>query len=334
MAYAGTADAGGRKRLGLVLYSFAVRLAADKAGGPTASLNDPLVFLEHCHQLGAGGIQTPFGTRDRSYTSRLRAKAESYGLYLEGIIRLPRDRADLERFTAEARTAVEVGARVLRTTLLSGRRYEVFDSAAAFQAARAQALQSLAFAEPVVARHGLCLAVENHKDFRTDELTALLKRLDSRHVGVCVDTGNNLALLEDPHEVVEALAPWASTVHLKDMAVAECEDGFLLSEVPLGEGMLDLTQIVGTLRRAQPKIQFGLEMITRDPLRVPCLTPRYWKTLGTLPGRDLARTLALARRQKTGQLPRLSGLTRVQQLAAEDANVRKSLAYAAKHLQL
>ena len=43
--------------------------------------------------------------------------------------------------------------------------------------------------------------------------------LGSEHVGVCLDTGNNVALLEDPMEVVETLAPLAFTTHIKDMAV-------------------------------------------------------------------------------------------------------------------
>src|SRR5262249_18069033 len=157
---------------------------------------------------------------------------------------------------------------------------------------------SLTLAEPVVARHGVRLAVENHKDLRADELVGVLKRLGSRHVGACVDTGNSIALLEDPLETAEALAPWAFTTHLKDMGVQEYEEGFLLSEVPLGEGFLDLKRVVGVLRRARPEVRFNLEMITRDPLKVPCLAPKYWATFADLPGRHLARTLALVRKHK------------------------------------
>src|SRR5206468_9723652 len=101
--------------------------------------------------------------------------------------------------------------------------------------------------EPVLARHKVTLAVENHKDFRADELAGLMQGLSSERVGVCVDTGNNIALLEDPSETARVLAPWAASCHLKDMAVEETADGFLLSEVPLGEGFLDLRGIVAVL---------------------------------------------------------------------------------------
>jgi sugar phosphate isomerase/epimerase len=217
--------------------------------------------------------------------------------------------------------------------MLSGRRYETFTTAAAFRDFADRAVRSLALAEPVAASHGVRLAVENHKDWRTDELVAHLKRLDSAHVGACVDTGNSIALLEDPIEVVEALAPWALTTHLKDMAVREYDRGFLLSEVPLGEGFLDLRRIVRVLRAARPGIVLNLEMITRDPLEIPCLTDNYWATFEQLPGRHLARSLTMVRAHAArGSLPRVSGLGLEAKLKAEDDNVRRSFVFAAAEL--
>jgi 3-oxoisoapionate decarboxylase len=195
--------------------------------------------------------------------------------------------------------------------------------------------ESLELAEPIAARAGVQLAVENHKDWRIDEFLDLLKRLSSKHVGVCVDTGNSVSLLEEPHAVVEAYAPFALTTHFKDMAVAECDDGFLLSEVPFGTGFLDLGKIVMVLRAKRPEIRFNVEMITRDPLRVPCLSARYWATLDRVSGRDLADALARVRKHAWKKpLPRLTGLSEEQQLRAEEENVVQSLAFARKRLGL
>ncbi len=77
--------------------------------------------------------------------------------------------------------------------------------------------------------------------------------------------------------------------HIKDMAVEpRSADGFLLSEVPFGEGVLNLKQMVNTLRARDPEILFCLEMITRDPLKIPVFTDKYWATFddsySTLPG--------------------------------------------------
>src|SRR5262249_38685123 len=157
------------------------------------------------------------------------------------------------------------GVEVVRTAMLSGRRYETFATAAAFRRFAEASSHSLSLATPVVAKHGILLAVENHKDWRADELIALLKRAGNDHVGGCLDTGNSIALLEDPMDVVEALAPWAFTTHFKDMGLEEYRQGFLLSEVSFGTGILDLPRVVRILRTVRAEIRFNIEMITRDP---------------------------------------------------------------------
>jgi hypothetical protein len=117
------------------------------------------------------------------------------------------------------------------------------------------------------------------------------------------------------------------------MAVEMYEDGFLLSEVPLGEGMLDIPGMVRTLQAKNPNIPFDLEMITRDPLKIPVFTNKYWVTFddpsSPLPGRDLARVLDLVRKNKPkSPLPYTSRLSPDEQLKFEDDNIKKSIAYA------
>jgi sugar phosphate isomerase/epimerase len=316
-------------RMGVIIHSFSIRRAAEKGRG----VDDPLTFLDYCRSLGAGGVQTSLGVRDEVYAARLRDLMTTHGLYLEGSIALPRDREDVARFDAEVQTAKRCGAAVFRTVLLNGRRYEVFDSADAFRRFFEQARQALALARPVVERHEVRMAVENHKDLQAGDLAELIRKLDSPLIGVCLDTGNNLALLEAPQETIGLLAPLALSTHLKDMGVQEYADGFLLAEVPLGTGFLDLPQIVATLRRGRPGLHLNLEMMTRDPLKVPCLTPKYWATLEHVPGRRLAEMLALVRAKAAKEpLPRVSDLGREEQIRREDDNVRRCLRYAREKL--
>lgn len=323
-----------RTALGMVIYSLGHHQQAERRRGAATDLFEPLRFLEFCHGLGAGGIQAPLGIRPAEQTRPLRSQAERYAMFVEGIVALPRSEADLERFEAEVRTAAEAGARAARTVLLPGRRYEQFASADEFRRFDQQARRWLEMAVPIVEKHRLPLAVENHKDHRAGERVRLLGQIGSEYIGACIDTGNNLALLEDPVEVVRALAPWAFAVHLKDLAVAERDDGFLLADVPLGKGCLDLKTMVGELRAAKPEICFALELITRDPLVVPCLTEKYWATMAEVPGRDLARTLRMVRRNAADRLPEVGALSQEEQVALEAANVTESLRYAREELGL
>jgi hypothetical protein len=93
--------------------------------------------------------------------------------------------------------------------------------------------------------------------------------------------------------------------------------------------------MVEVLEKANPSLQFSLEMITRDPLRIPCLTEKYWATMPGLPAKRLAAALELVRQKSTNKpLPRVSGLSAQEQLDLEDANVRACLAFARTKLGL
>ena len=86
---------------------------------------------------------------------------------------------------------------------------------------------------------------------------------------------------------------------------------------------------------ANPKVRLNLEMITRDPLRIPCLSDGYWTTMGEVPGRDLARMMTFVRKHaKKEPLPRLGALNPEDQQTVEDNNVRRSMRYARENLQL
>jgi sugar phosphate isomerase/epimerase len=328
------AEANKRTSLGIVIYALGLAQRIEKQGDPKADLFDPNRFLEYCRALGAGGVQVPLGVQDDAYCKGLRAKAERWGMFIEATLSVPRDRGGQERFEAEVRTAVRCGVSVARTVIVPGRRYEEFATVEKFRESLERGRKALELAEPIAARHRLRLAVENHKDHRAADLVQTLKRLSSPWVGACVDVGNNLALLEDPVELVKTLAPFAMSVHLKDQAVQEYADGFLLADAALGQGCLDLPTIVEVLRKANPRVCFGLETITRDPLKVPCLTEAYWTSMGELPAADLARTLRTVRTRAARQLPRVSGRPLAEQAQAEAANVAASLAYSRDRLGL
>jgi sugar phosphate isomerase/epimerase len=285
---------------------------------------DTLEFLEHAYELGAGGIQMQLTSRDPDYIRKFRTRAGELGMYFEAMASLPA----LESTVAAAK---EAGALAIRVNCLPGRRYENFNNLADWRTAVDESHQKIDAALRIVEKHQVPLAIENHKDWTADEMAALMKEKAGRWLGVCLDTGNNIALLDDPMATVEALAPYALSTHIKDMGVAPYLDGFLLSEMPLGDGMLDMRRIVDAIRRARPETRLTLEMITRDPLKVPCLTDGYWATFPDRNGLYLARTLRMVREHP---LPMVSGLPREAQLQLEEDNVKKSLAYARDRLEL
>ena len=224
----------------------------------------------------------------------MRQKIDSYGMVVIVNIPLPKTDGDVAAFDTAVAAAKEAGVVGLHAAM-TNRRYEQFDSLAAFKANFAQCQRTVELAEPVLQKHRLRLAVENHKGWRAAEQAAWMKRVSSEWVGVCLDMGNNLSLCELPDETFDALTPYAIFSHIKDMGLEEYPDGFLLSEVPFGEGVINLKERVAQLRRKDPGMLFCIEMITRDPLKIPIYTDKYWATFSDpsteIPGRDVAMVL-------------------------------------------
>ena len=323
-----------RTGLGLVSYNCAIRRMWMQQQDPKVDLFEPLTFLKHCRDVGVGGMQVSLGVLDAARIKSLRDFAAEHSLCIDGIVNPPKDEADLARFEAEIRTASEVGVQAVRTVVMPGRRYEQFKSLDEVREAEAKALRMLELAVPIVSKHRVRLAVENHKDQRIDERLALYKHLSCEFIGATVDAGNSFALLDDPYGAIEALAPYAFTVHFKDQALREYEQGFLLADVPLGQGSFDMKRIAAILKRAKPDIRMMLELITRDPLKVPCLTDKFWATMPQVSGNDLARTLRFVREHPVKNLQEVGSLSLDKQVELEDANIAASVKYAREELGL
>ncbi len=319
--------------LGIVMYDCKFRRALLKKQDKSVDLFEPFRFLRHCHSLGAGGAHVGIGTMSSAEAGRFRDEAAKNGMFVDAILSPPKDENDLTRFEAEVKTASEVGVQSARTVIIPGRRYERFKSFEEFQEFERRGQRMVELAAPIVEKYRVPLAIENHKDQRIEDRVKLYEHIDSEYVGACVDTGNSFALLDDVYGSIEALAPFAFSVHFKDQALTEYEDGFLLGDIPLGQGSFDLKRMMDILRTKKPKLKFSLEVITRDPLKVPCLKDSYWKTVAEASGSDLARTLRFVRNYQTkGQT--INSLPLATQVEIEDANIVASLEYASQELGL
>ena len=316
-----------QSKMGIASTSF---MGAEIGSGPPQQgaarprARDAYEFLEKCYALGAGGIQTSLN----GDLAKLRARADQLGMYIEGMASIPRngDTAAFERSLIDAKAA---GALAVRVAMLSGRRYETFATLAEWKKWVDQSHEALQRVLPIIEKHKVYVALENHKDWTLEDMQRLFKTYSNEYLGLCLDFGNNISLLDDPMEVIETMAPYARSTHIKDMGVRPYEDGFLLSEVQLGTGLLDLPRIVSVVQKANPKIRFSLEMITRDPLKVPCMTDAYWAVFPERNGKYLARTFRLVQeRGSRTPLPTVSNLSREARTQVEEDNIKACFAYA------
>ena len=288
--------------------------------------NSLIAMIDYVRSLGGGGLQaTASGD-----LAAVRKRLEELGMFFEGNARLPatlsEDTAAFEKSLLDTKA---VGGTICRSVSrapqgASGRRYEFFKSYADFKAWEEQANAIVLKCLPIAERIGVKLALENHKDRQSADHAAFLKKTSSEYLGSLIDPGNNISLLETPEETVNNLLPYALATSLKDMGVAPYQDGFLLSEVVFGTGATDQAALFRLMRKQNPKINMVEELITRDPLKIPCLTDAYW---AGFPAKDQRRQDAILAwvKAKETKLPYVDQLTPAERFKVEESNHRKTI---------
>ena len=223
--------------LGIDTYSYHLAFGAHPGFRPSRPM-DLFGFMDRASDLGVSGFQIDpmhLASRERDYLAAIRDEAGARGLFLEHGIMSVRSE-DIRRGVDDCSV---LGSRVLRAFLGFDRYRPSIDISAEISQAEEQIRQSL----PALHDAGVRLAIENHGDLSSSELVDLIERIEDPSVGICLDTGNALAVFEDPLEAAERMAPFAVSTHFKDYAVIPTGSGFRVTGVPLGQGVLPLDDL-------------------------------------------------------------------------------------------
>ncbi len=120
----------------------------------------------------------------------------------------------------------------------------------------------------VAEEYDVKLAVENHLDYTSDECVELLERVDSPYLGLNLDTGNFLRLLDDPVDGTRKLADKVFATHIKDLkpvAGVNATEWYFFSSTPVGDGLVDNQKIAQLLYDADYKGFLAVETDSLHP---------------------------------------------------------------------
>ncbi|HLX60149.1 MAG TPA: sugar phosphate isomerase/epimerase [Planctomycetota bacterium] len=274
-------------RVGLNPYGIAYWVGLFAAGTPRANPN-PLGlngFLDLVEKLELAGVEIPVAllknlSPEESHRAWERIHSNGkYAILMHGI-----PWGDLD---GSLEVAKLFGFSVVRqhlTSVLCGARAELGDDwPRLFADARAKLREYARKA----ADAGIGVTVENHQDLTSSELIDICEECGP-NVGVCLDTGNPLAVGEDPVEFARAVAPWVRHLHLKDYLVFKQVQGYRLVRCELGGGEIPFAEIVKVLA-PNGALPASVEPGALEGRYVRLLNPKWWTHY---PRRD-AQSLAL-----------------------------------------
>ena len=143
---------------------------------------------------------------------------------------------------------------------------------------------------------GIKLAVENHGgDLQAREMKMMVEAVGTDVMGVCLDSGNPVWMLEDPHMTLEMLIPYAETSHVRDSAVWKVPEGIAVRWVNMGEGNVDIDGWIKKFVAAKPGLPIIFEnLVSGNPRIHRIYDVKFWDNWRKMPASELARFLTVA----------------------------------------
>jgi 3-oxoisoapionate decarboxylase len=186
---------------------------------------------------------------------------------------------------------------------------------------------------PRILESGVKVAIENHAgDMQARELKSLVEQAGPDFVGVCLDSGNPVWTIENPHLTLETLAPYVLTSHMRDSAVWRTERGAAVSWTRMGEGSVGIEQYIRDFLHKCPGRPVSLEVIVTGPRMFNYLDPSFWEPYRKTPAWEFAQFIALADkgspRPAPAQLPKDQAAAR--ELEDVEASIRWTQAFLSK----
>ncbi len=146
---------------------------------------------------------------------------------------------------------------------------------------------------------GVRIAIENHAgDMQARELKTLIEEAGKDFVGACIDSGNPVWAIEDPHLTLETLAPYCLTSHVRDSAVWRTPEGVAVRWTRMGEGNVGIADWVRKYTELCPGRALSLEIIVTPPRTFAVFDQKFWEGYRRTPAWEFSRFLALAEKGK------------------------------------
>jgi len=219
-------------------------------------------FLSEAHRLGLDRVQLCENLSYSHFTAKelreIKTLAKELGLFIE----LGMRDITKENLYKHLEIADELSALFLRIVLGENSLYRKENPDKLTQ----QAIEVFKDTMPDIKKLDMTVGIENHFDVATEYLVRIVEEIDDKHLGLIFDTTNCLGFITTPEETLKMIGPHLVSVHLKDYFVHKVEAGYLIRGTILGDGWLNLDEILRSVLFYNPNVSIIIEMtIRRNP---------------------------------------------------------------------
>jgi 3-oxoisoapionate decarboxylase len=265
--------------IGLCVYGIAYTAGFAGRGTPRANPRplNAATFLELAAKLGLTAIELPFAyihpQEDEAALWAYVEEAREQGLRVISA-GLPIEVEPFRRHLALCQRLGITTVRCVLSSVLCGDRRPI-GGLEGWQRHLDQKIATLKEIAPYAKDAGVRIGVENHQDATSADLVYLCQSVDSPNIGVTLDTGNPLAVAEDPVIFARTILPYLVHVHLKDYRMTPSPEGYRIFHCAIGAGVVDYPALFD-LFRTKDDLVCNIEMAALGERHIRLLTDEYW----------------------------------------------------------
>ncbi len=266
--------------MSIACYRWAAQASRRRDGADYRSRGGPLAYLqsftpptpEDHHFLWAIdktaelGLQALYGhpgeyTDDQAGAEMLRRRVEDRGLIWNGGLTVNMAATDAEWESFEYENAVRqlklnhwAGVTIATMTHRQPNVHNHYSTDPPIDEQMARAAEHLPSLLPVAEDLDVIMAWENHMDYRISEVAGVVEEIDSRWLGMTVDTSNPFPSVEDPLAGTRLAARHTVAVHFKDFRAQPLRDTWEphFHYSPVGHGDSPIGEILAVLEAEAP----------------------------------------------------------------------------------
>ncbi|WP_027128260.1 sugar phosphate isomerase/epimerase family protein [Fusobacterium perfoetens] len=241
-------------------------------------------FIEKAHEMGFDGVQInvvpdynldpvwgALGGNSDEHLKKVKELIDKYNLYVE----IDTRNLEYDHLVEVIKVADKLGAEIIRSYIpikpLKAEAMSGEDGAYDFAKVRCdfdpnsfdEGIEKIKKLIPVLQKYRIKLALENHEYETSEELVDVVKKLNSKWVGLHYDFGNSMMVWEEPIKAAENMAPYTLTTHFKDHIIIEDPSdkyGYVVCGVPAGEGNIDLEKTFAIMMEKSSLTRINVEM--------------------------------------------------------------------------
>lgn len=290
-------------------------------------------YLDYCAKFNVKVVHFSeirfLGGLDEDHVRRVKAHADKYGIELEIGMRSicptsklfdPAQGSAEEQLTRLIKAGRAGGSKLVRAFLgsMADRTGDlpieahIENTVKVLRAVRSRALDA-----------NLKIAIENHAgDMQGRELRMLIEEAGKDFVGACIDSGNPVWTLEDPHVTLEVLHPYVLTSHVRDSHLWRVPEGVAVRWTRMGEGNVGIDSYLRKYLELCPGRALSMEIIVTGPRTFAVFDPKFWDGYRNVPAWQFSRFLAAADKGNPSPAPPKPADAAAQERADLEASIQ------------